>query len=90
MNYKPIASTASDTTVSTDSKVVMGWSFGASADAKIFIRDGDDANGRVIAVIYLLGGQSVVDHFGPVGIQFYDGVYVDMVSGTAEGCIWME
>jgi hypothetical protein len=74
---------------------LAGFSFRevTGAAAVIRLRDGADrdlaANGDLLVTVSLIGNESDRDWFMPGGISFGYGVYVEIVSGTVEGTIYL-
>lgn len=71
---------------------LMGWSFQeASAGAfKARLHDGIDANGDVLAVIQCQAGVPIRDAwFGPGGIAFGQGLFVEVLQGVTDGSFYL-
>lgn len=69
---------------------LLGWSLrntGATA-ATVILRAGRDTGGAVIASIQLNVGESTRDWFGPGGVSYADGLFVDL-TGTIEGAVYL-
>lgn len=83
-----ITNISGSTLVSGGTTELIGYSFKATADAEIVFKSGDNSSGT--GVIYLLLGadQSVRDEF-VVPVEFREGLYVDVVSGTVSGAVWV-
>ena len=60
-----------------------------SATAALRLRDGTASSGTRILPIHLAANESVRDWFGPNGIVYQQGIYVEVVSGAIEGSIWI-
>lgn len=60
----------------------------AAAAATVVVHDGASATGAILAAITLpaSGSQTVLD---PEGVWFTDGVFVEVVSGTVAGSIFV-
>lgn len=83
---------------STSAGRLVGWSVRVSLFATepggIKLRDGQDANAPVIAVINIPAKESVTEWMAPGGISFQNGLYVEILSGagvsaTVEGCLFL-
>jgi hypothetical protein len=85
--YMDTHSVTTSTLITGGMKGLVGYSFKATADAEIIIRDGDNSSGTGVVYIYLLAGQSVRDQFNPA-VSFRHGMYVHVVSGTVAGSVW--
>jgi hypothetical protein len=57
--------------------------------AIVRLLDGFDATGDLLLPISLTGAESVRDWFLPAGISFGTGLFVQVVSGTVEGVVFM-
>ena len=71
---------------------LKGYSFRettGNTTALIVLRDGADATGDIVVEIALQANESVRDWFGETGISVIDGLYVDRVSGSTEGAVWL-
>lgn len=87
-----------DWTLNASGKIVagfsvrlMGWSAAETsggAACTINIYDGVDTTGTITMPIKLASGQSSTDWYGPNGILFKNGVYVNLASGQAAGSIY--
>lgn len=73
---------------------LVGWSIREAhptvpAPATVRLLDGDPANGgKVIAVVELLADGSNTKSLNP-GPAFVQGLYVQVVTGTVEGAVWL-
>lgn len=83
--HKPVTASTIVKSTSTD---VYGYSFKATAESEVILRDGEDATGTGVIFIYLLEGQSVVNYLDH-GVPFQKGVYAHVVSGTVTGSVWV-
>ena len=71
---------------------VTGWSFretSGTVGAVLRIVDGQDNTGTLIAALSLSGGQAAAVSLAPGGLAALSGVYIDVVSGTVEGAVWV-
>lgn len=59
------------------------------ASAQLVLRDGTDSTGAVLAIVTLGPGESVRDWFGPSGVGFGRGVFVDPVAGQVDGAVYL-
>lgn len=81
-----------DTKLSTSSGRLVGYSLAEAtglAGAKVYIRDGVDAEAPILAVITLAANESTRDWWAPGGVGFGRGLYVDLVSGQIEGALYL-
>ncbi|WP_367575277.1 hypothetical protein [Streptomyces griseoaurantiacus] len=82
---------------STSPGRLVGWSLRVpafSADPGVVrLRDGQDANGAVLAVVNVAAGKSETVWLAPGGISFQYGLYVEIFSGTGlasvEGAVYL-
>lgn len=66
-----------------------GFSFretGGVGAAVIRVREGS-ATGDLLDTINIPSGTSKSEHYGTQGVSVDEGIYVEIVSGTVEGCI---
>lgn len=71
--------------------LVMGYAVAettGSATAALRLRDGTTSAGTRILPIHLAINESVRDWFGPNGIVYEQGIFVEVVSGAIEGSIY--
>lgn len=71
---------------------LVGWSLIATGGpVRVFLRDGNDSSGDVVAVIDLLDGENQTQWVGPGGISFVDGLYADapITTGALTGSVWI-
>lgn len=61
-----------------------------TAAARVDVYNGNDTGGILIAPIDLNPGQSVRDVLGPSGVGCDMGVFVNIVSGSVAGSIWVD
>lgn len=68
---------------------LVGWSLRATDAITVTVHDGRDASGDTLAVLDLAAGTDT-QWFGPGGISFVEGLYVD-IDGDAEltGSVWV-
>lgn len=86
----PTAATSNSTNVYEGAAILHGWSWRETSDlnrAELELRDG--SNGPLIVPVTLSPGQSTRDWLGDVGIYVRTGLYVAMLSGTAQWSLWM-
>jgi hypothetical protein len=55
----------------------------------VVIRDGDDATDDIVAVVEFAANGSGTQWFGPQGIPFSTGLFVDRVAGESEGVLYV-
>jgi hypothetical protein len=70
---------------------LYGWSFEestGSAAAKLELVDGTSTGGLIIVSITLLANESTRDIWGKPGIRVQNGVFLNMVSGSARANIY--
>ena len=83
--------TVSQQLVASQARVLYGWSIaeaGGSAFAKVRLRDGTSA-GKVVAVIALIPNESSRDYFPISAVVINTGaIYLEVVTGSVEGCIY--
>lgn len=60
-----------------------------TAGAVVRLLDGFDSNGDLLVPINLSANESVRDWFQPTGISYGAGLYVQVVSGTIEGTVFL-
>lgn len=71
---------------------LMGWTFReltGAGTALIYIRDGIDNTGLLVAVISLGARESARDNFGPAGLSIGAGLFVDVAQGSVEGALYL-
>lgn len=76
-------------TVTNGSGEYSGFSFretGGVGAAVIRVREGG-ATGEILDSIHIPSGSSKSEHYGTQGVSVRDGIYVEIVSGTVEGCV---
>lgn len=61
----------------------------ATATARLTIRDGSSASGRIIVPLTLQINESVRDWFSEEGIAFEQGIFFELVAGTIEGSVFV-
>ena len=74
----------------TGKGVYIGFSFretSGSATATIRVYDGTTAAGTLLDTIQLTAAESAREWYGPQGIRFTSGLYVDVVTGDIEGSV---
>jgi len=88
----PFAATGSDGQLALGSFVLRGWSIiesTGSAAAIANLLDGQDATGPLIAGIQLAQATSSTVVIPGSGVLIRTGVYLDVVSGSVRGTLWM-
>jgi hypothetical protein len=71
--------------------ILLGWSATettGSATASVNIYDGTDSSGVILLPIRLASGESAEAWYGPGGIRFRNGVYINVASGAAQGALF--
>ena len=70
---------------------LVGWSFRetAGAVATLYLRDGRDSTGDIIAALQLAPNESTRDSYFPGGLGFQLGLFVDVAAGTVEGSVYL-
>lgn len=87
-----IPTTTANVQVTGRDSVLTGWSFRettGTAGAIARLIDGKDANAQLVAAISLSSGQAVALSLAPGGLLITTGLYLDMVSGSIEGAVWV-
>lgn len=94
MRAIPVASTSADVDVTDDSVRMLGWSFRESAGgagAKAQLLDAHDANNtNIVGSIGVGDGLDSNVILGDRGVKCPNGVRLNMVSGSLEGCVYVE
>lgn len=73
--------------------ILYGWTFtetSGAATAQVDLFDGGNAQSTLIASITLAAGQSTRDWLAGSGIHCLQGVFVNVVTGSARGAIWAQ
>jgi hypothetical protein len=90
---RPVAVSSSKNRPTRSAAALVGFSFRETtglANALVYLREGENVTGDIIAVISLAPGESVRDWFGPGGINVGDrGLYVDVASGAIDGAVYL-
>lgn len=60
-----------------------------AANATVLLRDGATADGAVVIPITLGPNESTRDWFGPGGISFGNGLFVEVAAGEVEGSVFL-
>lgn len=71
---------------------LTGWSFRettGSAGAIVRLLDGNNASAQLVAALSLSAGQALALSLAPGGLAITTGLYVDVVSGSVEGAVWV-
>ena len=71
--------------------ILMGWSATettGAATAAVNLYDGADTSGVILLPIRLASGESAESWYGPGGIRFRNGVYINVASGAAQGALF--
>jgi hypothetical protein len=88
----PSTATASQTVVAQQVKCLFGWSLNESTGsgaAKVRLRDGTSAAGKLLAVVNLASAASSTTWLAEQAVQVNTGaVYLEVVSGSVEGCLY--
>lgn len=85
----PQNATSASTTVYVGAAILHGWGFRETSDtarAELEVRDG--AQGQLIVPITLLAGESTRDWLSGTGLYVRTGLYVAMLTGTAQWSLW--
>lgn len=59
----------------------------AGLEATVRIYDGTSAAGTLLDSVQLIADESAREWYGPQGVQYQNGIYVDVVAGTVEGSV---
>ena len=81
-----------DTVLATSANRLLGWSLRETsgvASATVYLRDGTDDSGAMVAAIQLAAGESVRDSYFPGGLSLIAGLYVDVAAGQVEGAVYL-
>lgn len=80
-----------DTKAATSAGRLMGWSLRetAGAQATVYLRDGLDDTGAIVAAIELAPNESTRDSYFPGGLSYGAGLYVDVAAGAVEGAVYL-
>ena len=91
-DFNPSPATASQQLVTSQARVLYGWSIAeasGSAFAKVRLRDGTSAAGKLLGVIALIPNESTRDFFPVEAIVINTGaIYLEVVTGRVEGCVY--
>lgn len=77
--------------VSTSKGRLVGFSLRettGAASATIYLRDGNDNSGDIIAAIQLAPGESAREYY-QYGLAFGYGVFLDVAAGAVEGAVYV-
>jgi hypothetical protein len=70
--------------------VVRGWSIRATAATTVVrLRDGTTVAGPIVAEIALAASGTSDTQLDPAGVRCSTGLYAELVSGTAEGTVFI-
>lgn len=92
LGARSVPVTGSGQQASAVDNVVAGYALRettGAATALVVLRDGRDTFGDELIGISLAQGESVRDWFGARGPTFDEGVYVDVVSGSVAGALFL-
>ncbi len=88
-----VASRTTDLQLDTGRGTLMGFavreSAGTAAVASAILRDGTSTAGDMIVPINLAADESGIVWFGPQGIPYNTGLYLDMEAGSLEAAIYI-
>lgn len=73
--------------VTSEEAELIGYSMSASTDAEVVIRNGTDGSATGVVFILFGSGQSMITE---AGVVLDSGIYIDIVSGTVEGTVWIK
>lgn len=88
----PVPATTASRLIYGRGAVVMGWSFVEStgaATARVNLYNGHDATGTLVVPISLLAAESTRDYLSPAGVYFDSGVWLEVVTGSITGSVWV-
>jgi hypothetical protein len=82
------AKNAAAGTLFTGPATIRGWSLRALTAMVLRLHDGTSGTGVFLAEVALAAGvtETVMD---PAGIHAQNGVFLELVSGTVEGCVYI-
>lgn len=89
----PLSAVATSTGVTRRPCILVGWSLREStggATAAVRLIDGGDATGQNVAAISLASGGSDHEGIGPDGPLCNQGLFLQIVSGSVEGSLWIK
>lgn len=91
-DLNPSPATTSQVVVAQQVRILYGWALAestGSATAKVRLRDGSSASGKLLAPITLAAGESVRDFFPVESVNVTNGaIYLEVVSGSVEGAVY--
>jgi hypothetical protein len=78
--------------IATNAKMLTGWALAetsGTASAAVYIYDGSNASGSLLAPVNLAAFESTRDILPAPGLPITSGqLYVQVVSGTIQGAVW--
>lgn len=89
---RPLRSGLAGKNLSASNGRLMGYTLRettGAATATMYLRDGTDNTGDMLAAIQLAAGESRTDWFGPGGVNFGLGLFWDLVAGSVEGSVFI-
>ena len=92
--YRPVATAvpAVNAQLIGGACIVGGWSFvetSGSASASFELYDGSSNGGNLITSVTLASNESTRDLIGGHGIMVRNGVWIQVLTGTAKGAVWV-
>lgn len=88
-----VATRTTDLQAYTGSGILYGFSFresaGTPAVAAFALRDGTSDSAGFISAVNLAANESAREWFGPQGIPFNTGIYLDIGAGELEGVLYV-
>lgn len=88
----PIPTTTAGYLLVAGASLLAGWSFietTGGAPAELALYDGAGTNGALIADIALAAGESTRDLIPAPGLAVHTSLYLDVVSGSIRGAVWL-
>lgn len=87
-----VATRTTDTLLIGGAGIITGWSWVEptnAAGAAFDLYDGQNATGTLLASITLLQNESTRDLIAGAGLEFRQGLYLDILSGSVKGAVWI-
>lgn len=88
----PVPATSTSRNIIKTAGALIGWSLRettGSAAASVDIYDGNTNEGTKVASMAMASGGDDHIYMGPFGIPVRTGLYLDVVSGSVAGAVWV-